>query len=83
MKGVVVDWEGDGVEDSGAPEVEAYGSFVHRMIEVLRQSPVLHLADGRTVTLGNIRPPAKSPSLSAEGVALDGRPIPGRPEGLH
>jgi adenine-specific DNA-methyltransferase len=71
-----VDWEGDGVEDSGGATTEEYGSFVERMIEVLRRSPVLHLPKGQTVTLGNIRPPAKSLSLSAEGVAINGEPKP-------
>jgi adenine-specific DNA-methyltransferase len=42
------------------------------MIEVLRRSPVLHLGGGKTVELGNIRPPARSLSLSAEGVAMSG-----------
>lgn len=65
-----VDWEGDGVEDSGSESVQSYGSFVARMIEILRRSPVLHVGGGKTVELGNIRPPAKSLSLSAEGVAL-------------
>jgi adenine-specific DNA-methyltransferase len=65
-----VDWEGDGVEDSGAESVQSYGSFVERMIEILRRSPVLHVGGGKTVELGNIRPPARSLSLSAEGVAL-------------
>ncbi len=69
-----VDWESDGIEDSGSQQAEEYGSFVERMIEVLRRSPVLHLAGGKTVTLGNIRPPAKSLSLSAEGVAINGEP---------
>lgn len=71
-----VDWEGDDVEDSGAESVQSYGSFVERMIEILRRSPVLHLGGGKTVELGNIRPPAKSLSLSAEGVALNGEPKP-------
>jgi adenine-specific DNA-methyltransferase len=71
-----VDWEGDGVEDSGAESMQSYGSFVERMIEVLRRSPVLHVGGGKTVQLGNIRPPAKSLSLSAEGVALNGDPKP-------
>ena len=66
-----VDWEGDGIEDSGAESVQSYGSFVERMIEVLRRSPVLHVGGGRKVELGNIRPPAKSLSLSAEGVAFN------------
>ncbi len=61
-----VDWEGDGIEDSDAGE--SYGSFVERMLEVLRRSPVLHVGGGKTVTLSRIRPPAKSLSLSAEAV---------------
>jgi adenine-specific DNA-methyltransferase len=64
-----VDWEGDGVEDTGGGQ--EYGSFVERMLEVLRRSPVLHVGGGRTVTLTRVRPPAKSLSLSAEA-ALDG-----------
>ena len=67
-----VDWEGDGVEDFGAESVQSYGSFVERMIEILRRSPVLHVGGGKTVQLGNIRPPAKTLSLSAEGVAVSG-----------
>jgi adenine-specific DNA-methyltransferase len=63
-----VDWEGDGVEDSGALSAEEYGSFVDRMIEVLRKSPLLRLEGNRTVTLKNIRPPAKTLSLSAEAL---------------
>ncbi|MCU0293611.1 MAG: site-specific DNA-methyltransferase [Thermoanaerobaculaceae bacterium] len=62
-----VDWEGDGVEDSGIADVgESYGSFVDRMLEVLRRSPVLHLGGGRSVALKGIRRPAKTLSLSAE-----------------
>jgi adenine-specific DNA-methyltransferase len=71
-----VDWEGDGVEDSGAESVQSYGSFVERMIEILRRSPILQIGGGKAVRLGNIRPPAKSLSLSAEGVALNGEPKP-------
>jgi adenine-specific DNA-methyltransferase len=63
-----VDWEGDGVEDSGALSSEDYGSFVDRMLEVLRKSPLLRLEGNRTVQLKNIRPPAKSLSLSAEAM---------------
>jgi adenine-specific DNA-methyltransferase len=71
-----VDWESDRVDDSGAESVKSYGSFIERMIEILRRSPVLHLGGGKTVQLGNIRPPAKSLSLSAEGTALNGEPKP-------
>lgn len=63
-----VDWEGDGVEDSGAGIAEDHGSFTDRMLEVLRKSPVLHVGGGKIVNLKNIRPPAKTLSLSAEAV---------------
>ncbi len=44
------------------------GKFADRMLEVLRKSPVLRLDGNRSVTLKNIRPPAKSLSLSAEAI---------------
>ena len=43
-------------------------SFIDRMIEVLRSSPVLHLAGGKTVQLSGIRRPAKTLYLSAEAL---------------
>jgi adenine-specific DNA-methyltransferase len=43
-----VDWEAGGIEDSGASQ-ETYGSFVERLLEVLRKSPVLRLEGNRTV----------------------------------
>jgi len=49
-------------EDTGATE------YVDRMLEVLRKSPVLRLEGNRTVTLRNVRPPAKTLSLSAEAI---------------
>ncbi len=49
-----------------------YGDFVARMIEVLRRSPVLRLDGGRTVTLKNVRLPAKSLALSAEAMMVNG-----------
>ena len=64
-----VDWEGDGSEDA---ETDAHGSFLDRMLEVLRKSPVLQVGGGKTVTLKNVRPPAKSLSLSAEAVVEGG-----------
>jgi adenine-specific DNA-methyltransferase len=67
-----VDWEGDGVEDSASEQAHTYGSFVERMIEVLRRSPVLHVGGGKTVQVANIRQPAKTLSLSAEGIVLNG-----------
>jgi len=67
-----VDWDGDGQEDSGAVSSEAYGSFVDRMLEVLRKSPVLRLEGNKTVTFKNVRPPAKTLSLSAEALVANG-----------
>ena len=62
-----IDWEGDGIEDSGV-EV-GHADHVSRMIEILRLSPVLHLGGGKSVKLKKVRPPAKTLSLSAEAVA--------------
>ncbi len=59
-----VDWEGDGIEDSGA--VASHGSFVDRMLEILRRSPVLQVGGGKSVTVKGVRPPTKTLSLSAE-----------------
>ncbi len=68
-----VDWE----EESPSPQPspikekgggEGYGSFVDRMLEVLRKSPVLRLEGNKTVTFKNVRPPAKTLSLSAEAI---------------
>jgi adenine-specific DNA-methyltransferase len=67
-----VDWEGDGVENSGVVAAEAYGSFVDRMLEVLRKSPVLRLEGNKTITFKNVRPPAKTLSLSAEALVTNG-----------
>ena len=67
-----VDWDGDGQDDSGTVTPEAYGSFVDRMLEVLRKSPVLRLEGNKTVTFKNIRPPAKTLSLSAEALVKNG-----------
>ena len=66
-----VDWEADGEEDSGV-STEEHGSFLDRMVEVLRKSPVLHLPGGKSVTFRNVRPPAKTLSLSAEALVTNG-----------
>ncbi len=58
------DWD----DISGAGEAEPHGSFVERLLEVLRRSPKLHLGPKRVVTLENVRQPAKSLSLSAEAM---------------
>ncbi|MGH7087313.1 MAG: hypothetical protein ACREFQ_00250, partial [Stellaceae bacterium] len=49
-----------------------YTNYIERMLEVLRKSPVLQLGGGKTVTLRNVRPPAKSLALSAEAMIEDG-----------
>ncbi|MFH1574425.1 MAG: site-specific DNA-methyltransferase, partial [Acidobacteriota bacterium] len=74
-----VDWEADGIEDSGAETAGTYASFVDRMLEVLRRSPILRLEGNRTVTLKNIRPPTRTLSLSAEAM-LEGA-LPGAENG--
>jgi adenine-specific DNA-methyltransferase len=76
-----VDWEGDGLEDSGAIEAGQYGSFIDRMLEVLRRSPVLHLDGGKTVEFKGIRKPAKTLSLSAEAIVENPSPPPSPPRG--
>ncbi len=49
-----VDFEDDGKDDSGTEIIENHRSFVDRMLEVLRKSPVLQLGGGKTVTLSNV-----------------------------
>lgn len=61
-----VDWEGDGIEDSGAAEDHA--PFVDRMLEFLRQSPIIQLPENREVKLRNIRAPTRALLLSAEAM---------------
>lgn len=67
-----VDWGSADRENSGSTTAEAYGSFIDRMIEVLRKSPVLRLEGSRTITLKNVRLPAKTLSLSAEALVANG-----------
>ena len=62
-----LDLDGDGEPDDGS-EAEERVSFVERMLDTLRRAPILQLAGARTVTLDNIRPPAKTLALSAEAV---------------
>ena len=47
---------------------EDHRTHVERMIEVLRRAPVLRLPGNQTVTLRQVRPPAKTLSLSAEAL---------------
>lgn len=69
---VPVDYEGDGVEDSGA--TPDYADFVERMVEVLRRSPDLRLPGNVTVRLEQVRRPARTLSLSAEALVA-GKPV--------
>ena len=62
-----MEWDEE-AKDAGEIDAENTGSFIDRMIEVLRRSPVLRLEGNRTVTLKSVRPPAKSLSLSAEAL---------------
>jgi adenine-specific DNA-methyltransferase len=66
------DFEEAKSETPAVPGGETQASFVDRMIEILRKSPVLRLEGKKTVTLRNARPPAKTLSLSAEAVASNG-----------
>ncbi|WP_224112296.1 site-specific DNA-methyltransferase, partial [Mycobacterium avium] len=68
-----VDIDEDGSEDSGAPNDEGY---VDRMLEALRRNPVLRLDGNVSLTLRNVRPPARSLYLSAEAsLDPDGAPV--------
>jgi adenine-specific DNA-methyltransferase len=67
-----VDFDADGVEDSGA--VPDHADWIERVTNILRRSPKLHLGASKTIELTGLRPPAKTLSLSAEA-GVDGRPI--------
>ena len=67
-----VDYDADTTAEVGAGSAEDHRSFVDRMLEVLRKSPVLQVGGGKKVTLKNVRPPAKTLSLSAEAVVQNG-----------
>jgi adenine-specific DNA-methyltransferase len=57
------------IEDSKISDLrEGQSTFTDRMLEILRKSPILRLEGNRTLALKNIRPPAKTLSLSAEAL---------------
>jgi adenine-specific DNA-methyltransferase len=58
----------DTAPDTPGIQGAQHESYVQRMLEVLRKAPVLRLPGNQTVTLKNIRPPAKTLALSAEAV---------------
>lgn len=62
------------VQPSGG--TEGHATYLERMLEVLRLSPVLHLPGGKRVTLDRIRQPAKTMALSAEAVEANGEEKP-------
>ncbi|MGA3373491.1 MAG: DNA methyltransferase [Terracidiphilus sp.] len=55
-------------ENVQAAHEETAESFIDRMLEILRRSPLLRLPGNRNVELTNIRKPAKSLSLQAEAL---------------
>jgi len=59
--------EKSGVEQTEKSR-EEQNTFTDRMLEILRKSPVLRLDGNKTLALKNIRPPAKTLSLSAEAM---------------
>jgi adenine-specific DNA-methyltransferase len=63
-----VDWEGDGISDSGIPAAEEYAAFADRMLELLRRSPQVHLGGNNTAKFEQVRQPAKAMVLNAEAI---------------
>jgi adenine-specific DNA-methyltransferase len=57
-------------EEPETPGIQSaeHQTHVERMIEVLRRAPVLRLPGNQTITLRQIRPPAKTLALSAEAM---------------
>lgn len=66
------DFEESQTDAATASGQEVHGSFVDRMLEILRKSPVLRLEGNKTATLKNVRPPAKTLALSAEAMIPNG-----------
>jgi adenine-specific DNA-methyltransferase len=66
-----LDFEERNSESAGL-EKDSQVSLTDRMLEVLRKSPVLRLERNKTVTLKNVRLPAKTLSLSAEAMVPNG-----------
>lgn len=64
-----IDWDGaDKPQNEPGALATGETTFTDRMLEILRKSPVLRLEGNKTATLYNLRPPAKSLSLSAEAL---------------
>ncbi|KAA0225180.1 site-specific DNA-methyltransferase [candidate division KSB1 bacterium] len=71
-----LDLNGNGKKDATAEIAEDHRSFVERMLEVLRKSPILQIGHGKAVTFQNVRLPAKTLALSAEAIVLNGKANP-------
>jgi adenine-specific DNA-methyltransferase len=54
---------------------EGADAFIDRMVGVLQASPVLHLPGNQTVTLAQVRRPARALWLSAEAVRAEGESV--------
>jgi adenine-specific DNA-methyltransferase len=70
----------DDAQQTPVAQSEDHRTHVERMIEVLRRAPVLRLPGNQTVTLKQVRPPAKTLTLSAEALVGganggDGEPV--------
>ena len=65
----------DTINEPSAPEenlsADNEDNHIPRMIRILQLSPVLHLQDNNKFNLNNIRPPAKSLNIHAEGSRVD------------
>jgi adenine-specific DNA-methyltransferase len=66
-----VDFDSDGIDDSTPAIAAEHGSFVERMLDVLRRSPNVTVGGGKSVTLRNVKPPARALALSAEALVGD------------
>jgi adenine-specific DNA-methyltransferase len=70
----------DDVQQPPGTQSADHRTHVERMIEVLRRAPVLRIPGNQTVTLRQVRPPAKTLTLSAEALIGnasmgDGEPV--------
>jgi adenine-specific DNA-methyltransferase len=66
----------DSTGEPAKQTAEETESYTDRMLEVLRRSPVIRLPGNRTITLKNVRLPAKTLSLSAEAMVMNGEDKP-------
>ena len=60
--------------DDSAQTIGASEGFAARLLDALRRSPRLHFEGNQSVEVRNVRPPARSMHLSAEGEFQNGKP---------